>query len=133
MSLKILKLLIRELRSPVGDSEAELLTDIDEVLEVLNGIMLDAPPQIRMDIQGLQNGLRAASLRDGRAISSALAMILEYIDDNDLIDAPGLILRLETLIRRSLPTSGNYDTPQSGLNLPYDPTKTGRYMTVEKM
>ena len=40
----VLRLLIKELLSPVGDSEAELMTDITEVVEVLEGIASEATP-----------------------------------------------------------------------------------------
>jgi hypothetical protein len=129
----LLRMLIREMSSPLGDSEAEILTDIDEVLAVLSGICDDVGPKTKMELMGLQNHLRAASQGEGRKIAAAVADILNYVESNDEIEADGLILRLEALLRRSLPTPGTYDTPQSGLNPPYDPTKTGRYMTTEKM
>lgn len=131
--MSLLRKLIREMSSPLGDSEAEMFSDIDEVLAVLSGICDDVSPKTKMEIKGLQNHLRASTNGDGRKVASALSDILSYIRGNDEIDAPGLVLRLETLLRRSLPTSGNYDSPQPGLNPPFDPTKSGRYMTTEKM
>ena len=132
--MRSLRALIRELSSPVGDSEAELLTDIDQVLAVVSGLCDITPPDIRMTLMSHQHNIRSASNRDGRAIAASLARLLSYVKAHENeIDAPGLILRLETLLRRSLPTSGVYDTPQSKLNPPYDPTKTGRYMTTTKL
>lgn len=129
----LLRKLIREMSSPLGDSEAEMLTDIDEVLAVMSGICDEVVPNTKMEMMGLQNALRGASNRDARKVAAVLTQILSYIRENEEIKAPGLINRLETLLRRSLPTPGTYDTPQSALNPPYDPTKTGRYMTTEKM
>lgn len=132
--MRSLRALIRELSSPMGDSEAELLTDIDQVLAVLSGLCDESPPDVRIEIIAHQNDLRSASNRDDRAIATSLAKLLKYLQFNEkTIDASGLIMRLETLLRRSLPTSGVYDTPQSSLNPPYDPTKTGRYMTTTKL
>lgn len=129
----LLRQLIREMGSPLGDSEAETLSDVDEVLAVLTGLCDEVSPKTKMAIIGLQNHLRAATNSDGIKIASALSDILSYVSGNDEIDADGLVLRLQALLRRSLPTPGTYDTPQSDLNPPYDPTKTGRYMTTEKM
>lgn len=132
--MRSLRALIRELSSPMGDSESEILTDIDQVLAVMSGLCDESPPDVRMTLMSLQNDLSAASNRDGRAIAASLSRILDYVKKNEeVLQAPGLILRLETLLRRSLPTSGAYDTPQSKLNPPYDPTKTGRYMTTTKL
>jgi len=129
----LLRQLIREMSSPLGDSEAEMLTDVDEVLTVMSGICNEVGPNTKMEIIGLQNALRSASNRDARKVASVLSQILSYIEENKEIKAQGLVNRLETLLRRSLPTPGTYDTPQSGLNPPYDPTKTGRYMITEMM
>lgn len=119
--------------SPLGDSEAELFSDVDEVLAVLTGLCDEVSPKTKMEIIGLQKHLRAATNGSDRNVASAISDILEYISGNNEIKASGLIFRLETLLRRSLPTPGTYDAPQSALNPPYDPTKTGRYMTTEKM
>jgi hypothetical protein len=127
---QVLRALIRELKSPVGSSESELLSDVDEVLDVLTGLRDEVDNDTKMKIVSLQNQLRQATNMGKRNISASLANILKFIDGNDKIDAEGLILRLETLLRRSFPVSGNYDTPQSNLNPPYDPTKSGRYITT---
>jgi hypothetical protein len=127
---QVLRALIRELKSPVGSSESELLSDVDEVLEVLTGLRDEVDNDTKMKIVSLQNQLRQATNMGSRKISASLANILKFIDGNDKIDAEGLIHRLEALLRRSLPTSGDYDPPQSNLNPPYDPTKTGRYITT---
>lgn len=127
---QVLRALIRELKSPVGSSESERLSDVDEVLEVLTGLRDEVDNDTKMKIVSLQNQLRQATNMGSRKISASLANILKFIDGNDKIDAEGLIHRLETLLRRSLPTSGDYDTPQSKLNPPYDPTKSGRYITT---
>jgi len=124
--------LINELRSPVGDSTAELLTDIDEVLQVLSGISDDAPIKLKVIIRDAMNSLRAASNTDGRKIASVLSKVLKLVKADE-IDAPGLILRLETLLRRSLPIAGDYDIPQSHLQPPFDPSKSGRYTTTSRL
>lgn len=124
--------LVNELRSPVGDSTAELLTDIDEVLQVLSGISDDAPIKLKVIIRDAMNSLRAASNADGRKIASVLSKVLKLVHADE-IDAPGLILRLETLLRRSLPVAGDYDMPQSHLQPPFDPSKAGRYTTTSRL
>lgn len=128
--IPVLRALIRELRSPVGDSTAELLSDVDEVLAVIDGICDEVDVKTRVDLMQIKNAIGAASNKDGRSIASSLATLLDYITGNDNIDAPGLELRLQTLLRRSLPASGAYDTPQSNLKAPFDPTKSGRYITT---
>lgn len=123
-----LRLLIRELNSPVGDSTNEILTDINEVLQVLEGLCEEVPPSSRMEIVSCMNMLKVSTNQNGLKIASELSKILELMQTKHKDIAPGLILRLQTLLRRSLPTPGNYDTPQSALNPPFDPTKSGRYM-----
>jgi len=129
---RILRSLIRELRSPVGDSTAEILTDIDEVLQVLDGIASDAPVKLKVIIKDAMRSLGGASMQDGRKIAAVLSNILDLVRADE-IDAPGLILRLETLLRRTLPVSGNYDIPQSQLQPPFDPSKAGRYTTTSRL
>lgn len=129
---KVLRALIRELRSPVGDSTAELLTDIDEVLQVLDGIASDAPISLKVIIKDAMRSLSAASNQDGRKIAAVLSNVLDLVRADE-VDAPGLILRLETLLRRSLPVAGNYNIPQSQLQPPFDPSKAGRYTTTSKL
>ena len=124
-----LRLLIREMNSPVGDSTAEVLSDIDEVIQVLEGICEEVPPDARMKIKGGISLLKFSTNQDGRKIAAALSEILNLMRSKHADIAPGLILRLETLLRRSLPTPGTYDSPQSKLNPPFDPSKTGRYIT----
>ena len=126
----IREVLVKELRSPVGDSTAELLSDIDEVIEVLEGIKEISPMSVKIVLGGAINRLAGATSSDGRAISSVLSDVLSYVKAEPKIDAPGLILRLETLIRRSLPVPGNYDSPQSELKPPFDPSKAGRFNTI---
>ena len=129
---RILRSLIRELKSPVGDSEAELLSDVDEVIEVLQGLSHESPPKLKMILNDAINSLSGASSGDGRKIASVIGRVLELVEVDE-IEAPGLILRLQTLLRRSLPISGDYDTPQSHLQPPFDPTKSGRYITSSKL
>lgn len=126
----VLRALIRELNSPVGDSVAELMTDIDEVIDVIDGLCKEVGPKTRFDLLNHKQDLRMSSNRDGRMIANSIASLLEYIEDNDEIDAPGLELRLQTLLRRSLPTSGTYDAPQTHLKPPFDPSKAGRFTTI---
>ena len=126
----IREVLLTELRSPVGDSTAELLSDIDEVIEVLEGIKEISPMSVKIVLSDVISSLAGSTSSDGRAISSVLSDILAYVKGEPEIDAPGLILRLETLIRRSLPVSGNHDSPQSDLKPPFDPSKAGRFNTI---
>jgi hypothetical protein len=128
----VLRLLIKELLSPVGDSEAELMTDITEVVEVLEGIASEATPTLKMKINDAIKNLNASSIGSPREIAAAISRILTFINEQE-IDAPGLVLRLETLLRRSLPISGNYDAPQSHLKPPFEPAKAGRYMTTSRL
>jgi len=128
----LLRQIIRELRSPVGDSTVEVLTDIDEVLQVLDGIAADAPYILKVIIKDAMKSLRSASNQDGRRIAAVLSNVLDLVQDDEF-DAPGLILRLQTLLRRSLPVAGNYDAPQSNLNPAFDPSKAGRFMTTSKL
>lgn len=129
---QVLRSLIRELKSPVGDSEAELLSDVDEVIEVLQGLSREAPAKLKMIINDSIKALSGASSGDGRKIASVIGRVLELVDVDE-IKAPGLVLRLQTLLRRSLPISGDYDTPQSHLKAPFDPTKSGRHITSSKL
>lgn len=126
-----LRLLIAELLSPVGDSEAELLSDIAEVVQVLQGISADAPMALKMKINDAVKALNGATVGSPRAVASALSKILTFISDQG-IDAPGLVLRLETLLRRSLPVAGDYDPPQSSLKAPFEPSKAGRFAVVSE-
>ena len=127
---KILRLLIREISSPIGESEAEIISDIEEVIEVLNGIAEVSPPRVKMIVLDAIKCLGPSAAFDGRRISATLSDILDLVKNTEEIDADGLVLRLETLLRRSLPVSARYDTPQSPLKAPFDPTKSGRYITT---
>lgn len=130
-TLRKLRLLIREINSPLGDSEAELLSDMNEVLDVLTGIAEESDdPMVKIEITSMKNDLKASSGGADRAMSASIARILDFIEGNKSIEADGLILRLQTLLRKTLPASGVYDTPQSNLNPPFDPTKSGRYITM---
>jgi len=128
----VLRLLIKELLSPVGDSEEELMTDISEVVEVLEGIASDAPPTLKMKINDAIKHLNASTIGSPREIAAAISRILTFVNEQE-IDAPGLVLRLETLLRRSLPVAGNYDAPQSILKAPFEPSKAGRYTTTSRL
>jgi hypothetical protein len=127
---KTLRLLIREIASPVGDSVAEVISDIEEVVEVLNGIAEISPPRVKMLVIDAIKCLGPSIASDGRKISATLSDVLRLVKDTKEIKASGLVLRLETLLRRSLPISAKYDTPQSSLKPPFDPTKSGRYITI---
>jgi len=127
---KTLRLLIREIASPVGDSVAEVISDIEEVVEVLNGIAEISPPRVKMLVIDAIKCLGPSTAHDGRKISATLSDVLRLVKDTKAIDADGLVLRLEALLRRSLPVSAKYDTPQSPLKAPFDPTKSGRYITT---
>ena len=128
---KILRLLIREISSPLGDSVAEVISDIDEVVEVLQGISEISPPHVKMLVVDAIRCLGPSTASDGRKIASTLADILRLVKDTKEIKASGLVLRLEALLRSgSLPVSAKYDAPQSPLKPPFDPTKSGRYITI---
>ena len=127
---RILRQLIREIASPLGDSELEVLSDIEEVVEVLQGISEIAPPHVKVLVIDAIKCLGPSSSADGRKIASSLADVLSLVEDTDEIKADGLVLRLKALLRRSLPVSAKYDTPQSPLKPPFDPTKSGRYITT---
>ena len=127
---RILRQLIREIASPLGDSELEVLSDSEEVVEVLQGISEIAPPHVKVLVIDAIKCLGPSSSADGRKIASSLADVLSLVEDTDEIKADGLVLRLKALLRRSLPVSAKYDTPQSPLKPPFDPTKSGRYITT---
>lgn len=126
----VLRALIRELKSPYGESEAELISNLDEVLSVLSTISSESPPRIKMMINDAIQTLRAASSQDGMKISSVIGNLIAYLENEPELEVEGLIMRLETLIRRDLPISGDYDTPQSNLKPPFDPSKAGRYNVI---
>lgn len=128
--IKTLRLLIREIASPLGDSVAEVISDVDEVVEVLQGISEISPPRVKILVIDAIRCLGPSTAADGRKIASTLADVLTLIKDTEEIKASGLVLRLEALLRRSLPISAKYDTPQSPLKPPFDPTKSGRYITT---
>lgn len=126
----VLRALIRELKSPYGESEAELLSNLDEILSVLSTIGSESPPHVKMMINDAINTLSSASSQDGRKIASVIGNLISYLENEPDLEVEGLIMRLETLIRRDLPVSGDYDTPQSNLKPPFDPSKAGRYNVI---
>ena len=109
---------------------AEVISDIEEVVEVLNGIAEISPPPVKMLVIDAIKCLGPSIASDGRKISATLSDVLRLVKSTKEIKASGLVLRLETLLRRSLPISAKYDTPQSPLKPPFDPTKSGRYITI---
>lgn len=127
--LGILRFLIRELLSPVGASEAEVISNIDEVIAALNRVASDKSCKIsdRIVILDCIKTLGNSTSSDGRKMSAAISSVIDVLENTDNDDAKSLILRLQTILRRDLPVSGIYDPPQGGLNAPFDPSKSTKF------
>ncbi len=125
----LIRTLIRELLSPSGSSVSEVISNIDEVIFALEDIAGDPDCTIkdRIKILDCVKIIKNSTSTDGRKISAALTTVISVLEAIENKDAKNLILRLQTLVRRDLPVSGIYDPPQSGLNLPLDPSKSTKF------
>ena len=128
----ILRSLIRELSSPVGDSRLEMMSDVDGVCKSLNNLSLDMfnfDPGLSQGLSDLRQEIDTSKRMGPRSISSSLAKALEYLGLHCDEDTRGLQMRIMTLLRR-LPMVGSQNPTQSALNPPFDPSKAGRFNTT---
>lgn len=128
----ILRSLIRELSSPVGDSRLEMMSDVDEVCKSLNNLsldMFDFDPSLSQGLSDLRQEIDTSQRMGPRSISSSLTKALEYLSLHCDEDTQGLQMRIMTLLRR-LPMVGSQNPAQSALNPPFDPSKAGRFNTT---
>ena len=131
MSLRkiIREVLLSELLSPVGSSVNEIISNIDEIVMALEDIAGDAECTIkdRIKILDCVRIIKNSTSVDGRKMSAALTTVISVLEVIENEDAKNLILRLQTLVRRDLPVSGIYDSPQSGLNSSFNPAKSTKF------
>jgi len=124
--------LIRELMSPLGDSTLELRSDIEEIIKQLDVIVEDIferDPALAVKLRASSNDLKKNMFDDQRKISRSVQELLTLIVSSLPDETEGLQLRLQTLLRR-LPVVSTYDSQQSELNPPEDPTKSGRFNRI---
>lgn len=127
-----LRRLIRELMSPLGDSTLEFRSDIEEVVKQLDKTIEDIferDPALAVKLRASSNNLKKNMFDDQRKAAKSIQELLALIVAQLPKETEGLQLRLQTLLRR-LPVNGSYDSQQSGLNPPEDPTKSGRFNRI---
>ena len=125
-------MLIRELSSPLGDSTLELRSDIEAIIKTLGDLVQDMfsrDPSLASNLRSMSGNLRDVMFDDPRAVAVELQDILHLLESALPDETAGLQLRLQTLLRR-LPAVGASNPPQSGLNPPFDPTKSGRFNKI---
>lgn len=127
--LTILRSLIQELLSPSGTSVNQVISNIDEIIQALEDISSSEDCSIsdRMILKSCINIIGSSTSSDGRKMSTAISTVIDVLDRIKNQDAKELILRLQTIVRRDLPVSGIYDTPQSGLNSSFNPAKSTKF------
>lgn len=131
-SSSLLRTLIRELSSPLGDSTLELRSDIETIIKTLGNLVqdvFDRDPGIASTLRSMSDNLKGVMFNDPRAVAVSLQRILSLLESELPDETAGLQLRIQTLLRR-LPAVGASNPPQSGLNPPFDPTKSGRFNKI---
>jgi len=127
--LIILRSLIQELLSPSATSVNQVISNIDEIIQALEDISSSKDCSIsdRMILKSCIKIIGSSTSSDGRKMSTAISNVIDVLDRIKNQDAKEMILRLQTIVRRDLPVSGIYDTPQSGLNSPFNPAKSTKF------
>jgi hypothetical protein len=118
--------------SPLGDSTLEFRSDIEEVVKQLDKTIEDIferDPALAVKLRASSNNLKKNMFDDQRKAARSIQELLALIVAQLPKETEGLQLRLQTLLRR-LPVNGTYDSQQSGLNPPEDPTKSGRFNRI---
>lgn len=123
---QILRQLIREFNSPLGDSVLEMMSDVEGVCEALHKLYADTieiEPQLGIELKTFEKELKAAPSKGPKTVAIQMQKILTFLEENLKDETVGLQMRISTLLRRSLPVTGIFQSPQAGLNPAYDPTK----------
>jgi len=128
----VIRTVIKELKSPVGDSREELSSGIQGIIDSLDNMsddLFNDRPTTSIMTREFARELRHNKMSEPRAIAAILSKLLNAIRSDLDDETLGLQMRIETLLRR-MPQTGIYNVNQSPLNPPFDPSKAGRFNTT---
>ena len=123
---KLLRRLICEFNSPLGSSVLEMMSDVDGVVEALNELYketIEIEPQIGIKLKELSKSLKSSTSSGPKEVAINMQKTLTFLEEELHEETLGLQMRIATLLRRSLPMTGIFQSPQSGLNPTYNPAK----------
>lgn len=122
----VIRALIREFNSPVGDSVLEMMSDVEGVVEGISKLsdeLIEIEPQVGIQLKTFAKSLKSSPKKGPKEVAIQMQKILTFLEDELHDETLGLQMRIATLLRSSLPMTGIFQSPQAGLNPAYDPTK----------